>query len=332
LSFVKATHSRIVDLKTQTPSPSQEVSETEGEKKLKEVASLYEKEFTRQLVKAMRATVPKSSLVTENQAEKIFSEQLFDHYGDLMVDKGSQRFSQHIYQNLLDRFGNQLGIPNKNTNNTTNNSINNTTNNIAHSGINNTSSNTSNTSNTIHSAINSNTKKIENLKNIESVKKIESLDQKNEDRRIQLERFFSSFPQVLKREHEGGFEYRIRWEEQTKESYSEGLHSKNSQSKESQNKNSQTQDSYPQKLYLKDSQSSQQNLVTPLGGKILASRSFGENKGVFISLDHGHQIVSEIKFLGQPQVEVGQVLEPGQSLGRLDSSGREYLWLLKKQP
>lgn len=83
------------------------------EEKLKEVAALYEKEFTRQLVKSMRATVPNSGLVTQNQAEKFFSEELYNHYGDLMADGGPQSLRQHIYKNLLEKFGPQLGLANK---------------------------------------------------------------------------------------------------------------------------------------------------------------------------------------------------------------------------
>jgi Rod binding domain-containing protein len=83
------------------------------EEKLKEVAALYEKEFTRQLVKSMRATVPTGGLVAENQAEKIFSEELYNHYGDLMSDYGPKTLREHIYQNLIEKFGPQLGIGDK---------------------------------------------------------------------------------------------------------------------------------------------------------------------------------------------------------------------------
>lgn len=79
--------------------------------KLKEVAELYEKEFMRQMLKQMRATVPNSGLVTQNQAEKIFSDELYNHYGDMMADQGPQSLRDHIYKNLLEKFGAQLGVP-----------------------------------------------------------------------------------------------------------------------------------------------------------------------------------------------------------------------------
>jgi len=84
-----------------------------SEERLREVAALYEREFSRQLVKSMRATIPKSGLVTENQAEKIFSEELYNHYGDLMADRGPQSLRDHIYKNLVERFGAQMGIRDK---------------------------------------------------------------------------------------------------------------------------------------------------------------------------------------------------------------------------
>jgi len=93
--------------------PDSSSSSASPEQKLKEVAALYEKEFMRQLVKSMRATVPTSGLVTQNQAEKIFSEELYHHYGDIMADHGPQSLREHIYRNLVDKFGAQLGIKDK---------------------------------------------------------------------------------------------------------------------------------------------------------------------------------------------------------------------------
>ena len=54
------------------PVPQQQTPEQQ----LREVAELYEKNFMREMYKAMRGTVPENTLVKTNQAEKIFQEQL----------------------------------------------------------------------------------------------------------------------------------------------------------------------------------------------------------------------------------------------------------------
>lgn len=71
---------------------------------LREVAALYEKEFTRQLLKAMRQTVPEGALIPKNQAEKIFEEELYNQYGDLLAEKGDGSLREMIYQNLVERY------------------------------------------------------------------------------------------------------------------------------------------------------------------------------------------------------------------------------------
>lgn len=83
----------------------------EQKNKLKEVAASYEKEFVRQMVKAMKSTVTESNLIKKNQAEKIFSEDLYNSYADSLAEKGGMGLKEHIYKNLLEKFGPQLGIP-----------------------------------------------------------------------------------------------------------------------------------------------------------------------------------------------------------------------------
>lgn len=78
--------------------------------KLREAASMYEKHFLRELVKNMRATVPKSGLIQESQAEKIFREQLDEQYVESWGQQGGVGLGDLIYKQMLERFGEQMGI------------------------------------------------------------------------------------------------------------------------------------------------------------------------------------------------------------------------------
>lgn len=84
-----------------------------SEEKIKEVADLYEKQFMREMLKQMRATVSESGFIKTNQAEKIFREQLDDHYTDQWSQQGGIGMSTIIYDQLVEKFGAQLGIANK---------------------------------------------------------------------------------------------------------------------------------------------------------------------------------------------------------------------------
>jgi flagellar protein FlgJ len=79
------------------------------EKKFRDVSELYEKQFMREMVKAMRSTVHESGLVKTNQAEKIFREQLDDEYVDKWSAKGGVGFADIIYDQLMQKFGPMLG-------------------------------------------------------------------------------------------------------------------------------------------------------------------------------------------------------------------------------
>lgn len=83
------------------------------EEKLRQVADLYEKQFMREMLKSMRSTVSESGLVKTNQAEKIFRDQLDDEYVNQWNQKGGIGLSDLIYDQLVDKYGAQMGI-NKN--------------------------------------------------------------------------------------------------------------------------------------------------------------------------------------------------------------------------
>jgi peptidoglycan hydrolase FlgJ len=79
--------------------------------KIMKAAQMYETQFLREMVRAMRKTVSDSELVKTNMAEKIFREQLDDEYVDQWVNvKGGVGLSNMIYDQIVDRYGAQLGI------------------------------------------------------------------------------------------------------------------------------------------------------------------------------------------------------------------------------
>lgn len=79
------------------------------ESKLREVSDMYEKHFMREMVRAMRSTVPETDFIKTNQAEKIFREQLDDEYVEMWGKRGGVGFSDLIYNQLIEKFGPALG-------------------------------------------------------------------------------------------------------------------------------------------------------------------------------------------------------------------------------
>ena len=75
------------------------------EKQFKEVAQLYEKHFMREMMKAMRSTVPDSNFIKQNQGEKIFREQLDQEYVEKWGDHGGIGLSDMIYNQLIEKYG-----------------------------------------------------------------------------------------------------------------------------------------------------------------------------------------------------------------------------------
>lgn len=96
------------------PSEIIETPQSAAEKKLRDVAKMYEGQFLREMVKAMRGTVTDSGFIKENQAEKIFREQLDQEYTDKWVDRGGLGFQDIIYNQLVEKYGPQLGIQKSN--------------------------------------------------------------------------------------------------------------------------------------------------------------------------------------------------------------------------
>ena len=80
------------------------------DKKLREVAELYEGQFLREMVKAMRGTVQESGLVKVSQGEHIYREQLDQNYVDEWSKRGGLGFQEIIYKQLLEKYGEKMGI------------------------------------------------------------------------------------------------------------------------------------------------------------------------------------------------------------------------------
>lgn len=78
--------------------------------KLKNVSQLYEKQFLREMLKAMRGTVSEGGFMPANNAEKIFREQLDQEYVEKWGDRGGIGLADMIHKQLLDRLGPALGI------------------------------------------------------------------------------------------------------------------------------------------------------------------------------------------------------------------------------
>lgn len=83
------------------------------DKKLKHAAQMYEKQFLRQMVKAMRNSVSHSSLTKPGMAENIYREQLDERTVENWVNGGGTGFSDVIYNDLVEKFYPMLKGPRK---------------------------------------------------------------------------------------------------------------------------------------------------------------------------------------------------------------------------
>lgn len=77
----------------------------ETEKKYREVSQLYEKYFIGEMMKGMRSTVQESGFIKQNNAEKIFRDQLDDQYSEQWGKAGGIGLSNLIYDQLVQRYG-----------------------------------------------------------------------------------------------------------------------------------------------------------------------------------------------------------------------------------
>ena len=83
------------------------------EAKVRQVSELYEKQFLREMVTQMRKTVSEGGFLQANMAEKIFRDKLDHEYVEIWGSRGGIGLADMIYEQLIERFGVQLGIKNR---------------------------------------------------------------------------------------------------------------------------------------------------------------------------------------------------------------------------
>ena len=83
------------------------------DEKFREVAEMYEKHFIREMMKEMRSTVHESGFIKQNNAEKMFSEQLDDNYAGQWTQKGGIGLADLIHDQLMQKYGPQYGLKEK---------------------------------------------------------------------------------------------------------------------------------------------------------------------------------------------------------------------------
>lgn len=76
--------------------------------KLRGAAELYEKQFLREMVKAMRRSVDHSAMTKPGMAEGIYREQLDDQHVEHWVERGGTGFADIVYNEIVDKYFPQL--------------------------------------------------------------------------------------------------------------------------------------------------------------------------------------------------------------------------------
>lgn len=79
--------------------------------KVREVSDMYEKFFIKEMMRHMKSSLSEDGgIVKKNNAEKIFTEQLDEQYSTEWNKRGGFGLSDMIYENIVDRHGDQIGI------------------------------------------------------------------------------------------------------------------------------------------------------------------------------------------------------------------------------
>ncbi len=92
--------------KTQLPQLSPQMKKVD--RQLKKAAKMYEEQFLRQMVKAMRKSVDHSAMTKPSFGERIYKEQLDDKYVQSWVQRGGTGFGDMVYKQLVEKFYPQL--------------------------------------------------------------------------------------------------------------------------------------------------------------------------------------------------------------------------------
>lgn len=92
------------------PRAEMNSSAAAAEKQLRDVSALYEKQFLREMVKQMRASVGESEFMPAGFAEKYYREELDHQYVESWGDQGGIGLGKMIYDQLISKYGEMLGI------------------------------------------------------------------------------------------------------------------------------------------------------------------------------------------------------------------------------
>ena len=96
-------------MKIQKPVSHSQTEQTQKVKAtLKKASRMYEEQFLREMVRAMRKSVVHSKMTKPGFAENLYREQLDDKYVSSWVDRGGTGFGELIYDQLVDKFYPQL--------------------------------------------------------------------------------------------------------------------------------------------------------------------------------------------------------------------------------
>lgn len=83
----------------------------EIDQQVKDASKAMEGKFLEEMMKQMRSTVHESEgFIPTSQAEKIFREQLDQKYVSEWSDKGGLGLADMIYQQIMDKYGEKLGL------------------------------------------------------------------------------------------------------------------------------------------------------------------------------------------------------------------------------
>ncbi|MGE3973386.1 MAG: rod-binding protein [Bdellovibrionales bacterium] len=90
--------------------PSQVTQPRKNEKVMK-AAQMYEQQFLREMLKAMRNTVQESDLIPTSQGERIYREQMDHHYVEKWGERGGVGLADMIYSHIMEKyFSNSSGM------------------------------------------------------------------------------------------------------------------------------------------------------------------------------------------------------------------------------
>lgn len=98
----------LLPLNPQTQAPAAQADgKSPRNQQIDDVAKMYEKQFLREMVKAMRSTVSESELVPQSMGEKIYRGQMDEEYVEQWGNQGGVGLQDMIYDQIMNRYFNR---------------------------------------------------------------------------------------------------------------------------------------------------------------------------------------------------------------------------------